>query len=509
MIDTDKPTVNEPVAFDASASTVEDGKIVAYKWDFTGDGTADRTGQSVEHAFSDRGLHPISLTVVDETGAKDTVQRALSVTPRESDLSIAIVDTNSPVEGGDRLMITVEVTNTGEIAHRPEITAIFNEEKRGGIKTTVEPGKTETHSFGYRTYPVKDEVDIPIHAEIETDTATKTVTVRAVDELESTYTSPSSELTIQPATQVMFEIDTTVMKPEGTIQWYVDGSHHPTQGAVWPFMYADKVGREFFSYLFESPGTHEITAAVVRDDRNRAMRWTITVTDSGAIPPRIDAARPVTSELAADGQYTLELDISSPTTDLDRVVWWMTQADTIIGITEVSSRNDTASLEIDGGCLSCQIEAWAITENNTYTSIIPWQFKDGEDSARNLDKRRGIDVLVLETNSPIVEGEAVKVRAMLENTESTQVTREVELTLGEKPTVVESQTVTMAAGTTDEIVLTSTVPSALKGEWISFRVQSDTHQNDGVIHVEQKNTETHDRITSFTGDRDISNPWPD
>lgn len=67
--------------------------------------------------------------------------------------------------------------------------------------------------------------------------------------------------------------------------------------------------------------------------------------------------------------------------------------------------------------------------------------------------------------------------------------REIELALGEKPTIVDSQAMTMAAGATEQITPSTTILSGVEREWISFRVQSDAHQDEGSIHVKRKNTE--------------------
>lgn len=53
------------VSFDASKSSDPEGQLVAYEWDFDGDGAVDATGQAVQHVFATPGLHEVSLTVTD------------------------------------------------------------------------------------------------------------------------------------------------------------------------------------------------------------------------------------------------------------------------------------------------------------------------------------------------------------------------------------------------------------------------------------------------------------
>lgn len=72
---------DEPVRFDASESYDPDGEVAQYIWDF-GDG-ASAAGVVVEHAFHDvggsGGRPGITLTVVDENGATDSVTRQITV----------------------------------------------------------------------------------------------------------------------------------------------------------------------------------------------------------------------------------------------------------------------------------------------------------------------------------------------------------------------------------------------------------------------------------------------
>ncbi len=59
--------LNEPIQFDASDSTDEDGTIDSYSWDF-GDGETE-TGVNVIHAYETPGDYIVSLSVTDDDGA--------------------------------------------------------------------------------------------------------------------------------------------------------------------------------------------------------------------------------------------------------------------------------------------------------------------------------------------------------------------------------------------------------------------------------------------------------
>jgi PKD repeat protein len=56
------------VIFDAENSRDSDGTIVSYSWDF-GDGTFGK-GKRIGHLYANKGVYPVSLTLIDDDGAK-------------------------------------------------------------------------------------------------------------------------------------------------------------------------------------------------------------------------------------------------------------------------------------------------------------------------------------------------------------------------------------------------------------------------------------------------------
>jgi len=234
------------------------------------------------------------------------------------------------------------------------------------------------------------------------DTAETMVTVTGIDSFDAQYAYPNREqdltvqpgrrdagsaepgrqdLTVQPGTTVS-SVDAEMLDQQGNTYWYVDGEYVTTPVGPWPATYFSEVGRELFTHTFDATGTYLVDTAVTADDGNTGSRWEVTVADNGLEPPTVDATRHPSRELAADEPTTLELDVSSTATELDRVVWWMTQSDVILEVSDISGTSDTASIQIDGGCHTCQIEAWVIDEKNAYTAVNPWVF-EGFDEARN------------------------------------------------------------------------------------------------------------------------------
>jgi len=73
------PKVGDIVLFDASASFDSNGVIVSYEWDF-GDGDVHGFGKNQDHDYSAAGTYFVTLTVIDDSGLKSTVTRAIVVT---------------------------------------------------------------------------------------------------------------------------------------------------------------------------------------------------------------------------------------------------------------------------------------------------------------------------------------------------------------------------------------------------------------------------------------------
>ena len=73
------PKVGQLVTFSAGGSGDPDGTVDMYEWDFNGDGLTDATGSSATRGFDVVGARPVTLTVTDDDGAKDSVTRVVPV----------------------------------------------------------------------------------------------------------------------------------------------------------------------------------------------------------------------------------------------------------------------------------------------------------------------------------------------------------------------------------------------------------------------------------------------
>ncbi|MFT6530204.1 MAG: N-acetyl-anhydromuramyl-L-alanine amidase AmpD [Psychrosphaera sp.] len=68
--------------FDARASTDSDGSIVDYQWVFTG--SSSTSGNQVWHEFSDSGDYEVTLTVIDNDAAKDSIIQQATIIKKSS-----------------------------------------------------------------------------------------------------------------------------------------------------------------------------------------------------------------------------------------------------------------------------------------------------------------------------------------------------------------------------------------------------------------------------------------
>lgn len=76
------PLAGNPVRFDGSNSTISNGSITSYTWDFDNDSVIDATGPVATHRFASAGNYTVALTVLSDTGASETVRTNITVRGR-------------------------------------------------------------------------------------------------------------------------------------------------------------------------------------------------------------------------------------------------------------------------------------------------------------------------------------------------------------------------------------------------------------------------------------------
>lgn len=300
----------------------------------------------------------------------------MSATPIDS-LALEIVATNGPVDAGDLLEVTVTLENEGDSQIRPALECRVDGESTGSTRIqTIDPGETATTEFQQRTVPATEDDEISVVVESGGRTDERSVTVRGIDELDDRLAAPDSEITVRSNATVMFEIENDGSGRRSTTHWYLDGDYVAPSSGPWEAAYRGAVGRDYWQHDFEDDGTYEVIAAVVTAGDNRAYRWDVTVTPDGDAPPSLERARPAAERLATDDDHEVALELSSPDADLDRVVWWLGQADALLDVSDLRGREDTATIRLEGECHTCTVYAWVIDENNVVTEATPWTFDE-------------------------------------------------------------------------------------------------------------------------------------
>ncbi|ELY61890.1 hypothetical protein C493_01380 [Natronolimnohabitans innermongolicus JCM 12255] len=305
--------------------------------------------------------------------------------------TVEIVDVPETVVGGALLQWTVELTNDTDETITTTVEYTVDGEPAGAVTVTLEPGESEQpFASGRRTEPVATEETLELRAETETDADTATVTVLPAEEIDPELTFPDPQLTVEPDTTVHFEVGAIDPDPDifQETAWWVDGEFVGDSLTPWQGEYYAEQNAHYWQETFAEPGTYEVVAGVTVDDEQYRTSWTVTVEAGGLADPVIDAARPAPGvlEVGTDASLDLEIDVTDPDGNLDRVVWWLTQADVILGVSDVAGASDTATLSVDGGlCHTCAIVPWVITGDGTFTSDSVWIIDDPELDAPDVD----------------------------------------------------------------------------------------------------------------------------
>lgn len=141
VIDADLEEGRAPltVSFDGSDSFDPDGTIVAYEWDFTGDGTADAFGPTAGHTFAE-GVHWVTLTVVDNEGFEGSAQIEIRSTVNIPPVASAHA---LPRDGMAPLEVTFDAS--GSFDPDGEIVLYEWDFNKDGVYTAT--GATPQHTF--------------------------------------------------------------------------------------------------------------------------------------------------------------------------------------------------------------------------------------------------------------------------------------------------------------------------------------------------------------------------
>ncbi|MDF9746424.1 hypothetical protein [Natrinema salsiterrestre] len=296
-----------------------------------------------------------------------------------SGVIVRLADVTDPIDGGDSLEWTAELENATDRSVRPTVEYTVDGEPAGAVTLTLGPGETERPFSGNRRVePAAEDREVSLRVTAAGDSAERTVTVLGVDELEAERSRPAEDLAVRPGTTVLFEAGAVDPNASQFTSWWANGDRvgDSMVGPAWQSIYYAERHAHYWQYTAESAGRHEITAGIDTDVGNYRVDWTVNVTPDGRPSPTIDDARPEPGRLPVDRAEptALEVDVADPDGRLERVVWWLGQADQIIGTSEISGTTDTVSLTVEEGlCQTCPIIVWVICTDGRFTSESLWE----------------------------------------------------------------------------------------------------------------------------------------
>ncbi|MGL5810630.1 MAG: PKD domain-containing protein [Nocardioides sp.] len=143
-------TAYSRVDVDGSASSSANGAITGYLWDF-GDNSG-ATGPIASHTYATAGAYIVKLTVTDETGAKDSISRTVTVgapaNPAPSDVYGKEVHRLTPY-GYYRLNETGgTMTDAGPDARNGTYSGNFTTGVQGALRNSNDPARATANSNG-------------------------------------------------------------------------------------------------------------------------------------------------------------------------------------------------------------------------------------------------------------------------------------------------------------------------------------------------------------------------
>jgi PKD repeat protein len=259
-----QPWQAAPVAFDASASSdVESAaSALTYAWDFDGDGTADATGVTAQHAFASSGPMTVTLSVTDPQGLTGTKNLNLFVQPNGAPTADLGTPTPNPAHNGQTVAFDGSGSSDPDIITGDSVASYSWDFGDGSALAT-----TDTAEHAYADAGVYDVVLTVTDEHGATDTATTQVTVTNAAPT-AVATAPSSALVDH---QVTFD-GTGSSDPDG------DGLTY-----LWEFPDSSTATTATVAKTFHTGGSYEAKLTVT-DPYGESTYDTVTVNVTNTAP---------------------------------------------------------------------------------------------------------------------------------------------------------------------------------------------------------------------------------
>ncbi len=309
------PLVGESVAFDATGSSDPDGQVTTSEWDVDGDGTFERTGETIATSFTEPGNRTVTVRVTDDDGVTDETTVTVHVNaPPE-----AALNATSPVYTDEE--VDLDATESAD----PDGTIV-------GYGWTVDGPTPAPDGGASGTVTFSDDGEYPVSVIVTDDDGASDTVMANVTVLNRPPNVKGTVTTDVPVVGESVAFDASESSdPDGTVvasEWDVDGDGT-----------AEKNGSTV-SAAYEAYGTKTATVAVTDDD-GATNETTVSFYVNAPPEPAIDADTPVYT----DEPITLDAgDSIDPDGDVVAYLW-DTDAD---GAVDANGQTTSVSYPDDG-----------------------------------------------------------------------------------------------------------------------------------------------------------------
>ncbi|MGB2983148.1 MAG: PKD domain-containing protein [Candidatus Bipolaricaulia bacterium] len=264
----EKPTVGDAVAFDGSLAFDFDGEIVAFDWDFDGDGVIDATGPAAQRIFLAAGTYEVGLSVTDDGGNTDTLVQTVEVLDAPA----------TPVDVRPTLQ-----PPTASFSYTPGQPIAGEPTTFDGTSSSDPQGEIVSYAWDFDADGLVDETDtiveyafpVPgsyavsltvVDAENASDTVTYILTVddsASADESGDTFIPPIAEFAHTPTAPIAGE----PVEFNGMFSFDADGE---IAAYAWDFdgNGVTDAGGPIVLHVYGAPGSYDVRLTVTDDDGN-------------------------------------------------------------------------------------------------------------------------------------------------------------------------------------------------------------------------------------------------
>ncbi|MCU4751583.1 PKD domain-containing protein [Halobacteria archaeon AArc-curdl1] len=300
-IDPETAQTGEEVTFDASASSSPTGEILEYWWDFTGDGTVDRTTSDpvTTYTYETEGIKSVSLTVMDARELTGTDEGSVAVRttedpdpePDPEPVAVCAVSSTSAEPGQPVTIDATDSENADAVSFDFEGDGEWDEQWTDEFVQTTSYAEPGTYTPVVRVWNFQERGDT-------VECATIVVTE---PESEAERADPIADLSADPRTP---ELGQTVTfdasdssAPDGDLvayRWDLSGDG----------TFEETTDEPTVTRAFDEPGSYTITVEV-EDDAGATATATTTVRILDPAP--VAVCRVSSTELEPGDELTIDL----------------------------------------------------------------------------------------------------------------------------------------------------------------------------------------------------------